>query len=109
MIDTPKHLNSPDDYLHAHAMAMAGAMDNAYMRARWQSLLDTASHYVFDRILAAGEQPPAPEPAFRVCEETNDAGTARTLFRLEADPNSTMSRLGFTSAEINNHLTELGV
>lgn len=108
MIGNPKHLNSKNDYLNVQALAMAGEADKASMMARWQSLLDTASHYVFDRVMAAGEQPPAPEPAYRVCEETREGVTTKTLFRLEADPNCAMARLGFTAAEINNHITELG-
>lgn len=61
------------------------------------ALRDKTQHYVFDRVLADGEEPDGPEPEYRV---TEDEEGARHQHRLEEDPNALIHRLGFTEAEV---------
>ncbi|WP_280564909.1 hypothetical protein [Chromohalobacter sp. 48-RD10] len=66
----------------------------AYLRA----LRDKTQHYVFDRVLAEGEEPDGPEPEYRV---TEDEDGARHQHVLVDDPNAPIHRLDFTAGEVN--------
>ncbi len=66
-----------------------------------RGLQDNTTRYVFDRILAAGEQPTGDEPQYRVL--TNDDGE-REQFTLEEDPTARIHRLGFTQAEVQQFI-----
>lgn len=97
MYGFPKHLNSRVDYENI-------VRDFGYcseVKAAYQALLNTDKHYIFDRVLATGEQPDGPEPEYRVMEERMPDGTIkRVQFKLIDNPNSKLKQLGFARHEV---------
>ena len=97
MIGCPKHLNSKQDYENI-------VKDFGYcneVKAAYQALLATDKHYVFDRILAEGEESDGIEPDYKVMSEESDGGTIRRMqYKLVDNPNSKLKRLGFTVKEV---------
>jgi len=66
-----------------------------------KGLRDKTKHYVFDRVLADGEDPDGGEPDYRVLEEEADDGsTVRRQYTLEDNPRAPIHRLGFTVDEV---------
>jgi hypothetical protein len=109
MIGAPKHLNTKDDYEYAHALATEGKIPADAMRKQWEGLLATRQVYAYDRDLGATEDPDGPEPEYRVITDTAEDGTeTRKQYKLGPNPGAAIDRLGYTVAEVEAKLAELG-
>ena len=109
MIGTPKYMNTKEDYEYAHRLALEGQISPAVMRRHWDGLLAHAYCYEFDRNLADGEPADGPEPDFIVMEVEQDDGTVvRRQEKRVRDVNSRLERLGYTEADVQAKIAELG-
>lgn len=109
MIGAPKHLNTKDDYEYAHAQAVKGKISAAAMRRHWEGLLATRQVYAYDRDLGDTESPDGPEPDYKVITDTQEDGTeVRRQCKLGPNPGAAIDRLGYTVAEVEAKLEELG-
>lgn len=62
-----------------------------------QSLIDNSKCYVFDKVLADGEQPTGPAPEYIVLAQED--GTRRQEHLID-DPAALIHRMGYTVAEV---------
>lgn len=74
-----------------------------------RGLLDTQKHYVFDKVLATAESPTGPEPDYVVRDVMlPDDTTERHQFALVDNPGALIYQLGYSVADVNALITQLG-
>ena len=103
----PKILQTREDFDSALALARAGEVSTQTVANHFAGLAESAQHYVFDKTLAAAEQPTGPMPAYCVIEATEQNPTRQQL-RLAVDPQARLFDLGYILAEVQSIVTELG-
>lgn len=104
----PAHLNTKQDYLSVHQLVLAGELPREELIAHYDALLNTRHEYVFNRLLAHGEEPDGPEPIYRVMEEENaDGSTVRAQYKLVENPDARLFRLGFSVEEVGSLIEEV--
>ncbi|SFD68235.1 hypothetical protein SAMN05660831_02100 [Thiohalospira halophila DSM 15071] len=104
MIGNPRHRRTLHDWQVAHSMALSGEMPTAKMAEEWRRLRDGRFAYFFDRELGADENPDGDPPEYIVL---TDEDGARRQQRRQEDPNSELSRLGLTAADVDAYIAEL--
>ncbi len=109
MIGIPRYLNTKDDCEGMHQLALAGQIPAEFGIKAWRGLLAGAYSYRYDRDLAATEAPDGPEPDFIVLDvEQPDGSIVRQQHKLTRDTSSRMDRLGYTEADVQQKIAELG-
>lgn len=89
----PHYLNSRQDYINIiDDFGHGELVERAY-----QGLLNSATHYQFDKVLEEGEEPTGTEPEYRVME---DEVSGRVQYKLVENPNGKIFKLGFTVEEV---------
>lgn len=92
-----------------HLMAFLDTDSATPQRISWgiqtlRALLATRECYVFDRILADGEESDGPEPQYRV---VTDEDGERRQNKLKSNPNGRIYRMGLTDAEVEDWIATL--
>ncbi len=108
MIGTPKYLNTKADYEYAHARALEGRIAHDAMRRHWEGLIHGAYCYRFDRLLRADEPADGPAPDFLVTEVEQDGAVVRRQQKRVRDAAARIDVLGYTEAEVQAKIGELG-
>lgn len=109
MIGEPKYLNTKDDFEGIHALAVSGKMPAEPMRQQWQGLLEGAYTYEFDKDLASGASPDGTAPDYIVLNvEQLDGTVVRRQEKRVRSTSSRLDRLGYTEAEVQAKIAELG-
>jgi hypothetical protein len=103
----PKILQTREDFDLTLALARAGEAHKPAVAKHFAGLAESARHYVFDKILAAQEPPTASMPAYCVIE-ASEQDPARRQLKLAVDPQARIFALGYTLAEVESIITELG-
>jgi hypothetical protein len=109
MYGVPKTLNTRADFDRVHDLAKAGRLPAEGVKKYWQGLLSGKDHYVFDRILADGEDPDGTPPDYIVLNvEQDDGTTERRQQKLMENPDARIFKLGYTAADVETKISELG-
>lgn len=109
MIGFPKYLNTKEDFEYLHARALAGEISLQSMLQQWEGLLSGAYCYQFDRNLGAAESPDGPAPDYVLMEiKQEDGSIIRRQEKRVRDVNARLDALGFTEAEVQSKISELG-
>lgn len=103
----PKTLQTREDFDLVLALARAGEAHKPSVAKHFAGLTESAHHYVFDKTLTAQGLPTGPMPAYCVIEATEQDPVRRQL-RLAVDPQARIFALGYTLAEVESIITELG-
>ena len=70
--------------------------------------LKTSRHkYVFDRVLADGEDPDGTEPEYRVLDSQGESQDERHQFKRVDDPDGRIFRLGLSESEVDQWINQL--
>jgi len=104
----PKILQTREDFDLTLALARAGEVHKPTVAKHFAGLIESAHHYVFDKTLTAQEPPTGPMPAYCVIEASEQDPERRQL-KLAVDPQARIFGLGYTLAEVESIITELGV
>ncbi len=103
----PKILQTRADFDLALSMARLGRIGPSVVVLHFDGLIESAQSFVFDRILTATEAPDGAMPAFCVTEAT-DQDLVRRQLKLVNDQGGRLFTLGYTLAEVQLIITELG-
>lgn len=102
----PKILQTREDFDLALLMARAGEASASVVARHFTALVESAHHFVFDRVLSAAEVPDGTLPNYCVTEATDQDPVRRQLKRA-VDAQARLFALGYTIAEIQTIITEL--
>jgi hypothetical protein len=104
---TPDALNTKQDVLNCHALALAGEIDRKELRQKLQDLLSDEKVWVFKADVSDTYKPLADE---KVMTQTDMAGvTKHVCFKFQDNPNARFLHMGFTKEELTNLITQLEV
>lgn len=104
----PKILQTREDFDLTLALARDGEAHKPAVARHFVGLTESARHYVFDKTLTADENPAGPMPDYCVTEPSEQDPVRRQL-KLSIDPQARLFSLGYTLAEVESIVTELGV
>lgn len=102
-----KILQTRADFDSALELARAGKAARHVVASHFAGLVESAHRYAFDRDLAADEAPAGGLPDYCVIEST-DLDPVRRQLKREVDPLARIFALGYTLAEVEAIVTELG-
>jgi hypothetical protein len=103
----PRILQTRADFDLALAMARSGEAHPPIVAAHFAGLIEASRTYVFDKVLAEGEAPDGSMPAYCVLEGS-EALPTRAQLKQVTDPVARLFALGYTVAEVETIITELG-
>lgn len=103
----PKILQTREDFDLMLALARAGEAGKPAVAKQFAGLVASAHHYVFDKTLTAQEQAAGAMPDYCVTEAT-EQDPMRHQLKLAVDPQARIFGLGYTLAEVESIITELG-
>lgn len=107
MVGIPKVLNTKEDVLNCHALALAGELDKEELKQKLQNLLSDEKVWVFKANVSDTYTPSANE---KVMTETDKTGaTKHVCFEIQDNPNARFLQMGFTKDELTNLITQLEV
>lgn len=107
MIGIPKVLNTKEDVLNCHALALAGELDKEGLKQKLQDLLSDEKVWVFKTDVLDTYTPLANE---KVMTEPDGTGaTKHVCFEIQDNPNARFLQMGFIKEELTNLITQLEV
>ncbi len=111
MINMPDYLQTRQDFDNLHGRIISGKSKprKAELIREYQALLNGQKMYFYDRDLGQEEEPDGPEPEYRVVSGVDDETQQefRKQYRLQDNPAARIIKLGFTSEEVEQRITEL--
>lgn len=106
MVGIPEFLNTKEDVLYCHALALAGELKEG-CKEKLQDLLSDEKVWVFKADVLDTYTPSANE---QVMTETDETGATKYVcFELQDNPNARFLQMGFTKEELINLITQLEV
>lgn len=103
----PKILQTRADFDESLALARSGQAHADTVARHFAGLVESAHHYAFEKLLSEGQEPDGAMPEYCVLEPT-EQNPARTQLKLSIDPQARLFALGYTVAEVESIITELG-
>lgn len=103
----PKILQTRADFDSALELARSGEASRGTVASHFAGLVESAHRYAFDRDLAEGEAADGDLPAYCVIEAT-ELDLVRQQLKREVDSSARLFALGYTLAEVESIVTELG-
>lgn len=107
MVGIPNVLNTKQDVLNCHTLALAGELDRKELRQKLQDLLSDEKVWVFKADVSNTYKPLANE---KIMTQTDMAGvTKHVCFELKDNPNARFLQMGLAKNELTNLITQLEV
>ena len=106
MVGIPYHLNTKEDVLTCHALALSGEIDSAQLKQKLQNLLSDEKVWSFKSVVSSTYVAGANE---QVMTE-KDAATEQerhVLYELKSNPNACFLVMGFQRAELQSLIDQL--
>jgi hypothetical protein len=103
----PRILQTRADFDLALALARTGEAHPPIVATHFAGLIEASRSYAFDKVLADSQAPDGPMPAYCVLE-ASEALPTRTQLKQVTDPEARLFALGYTVAEVETIITELG-
>ncbi len=103
----PRVLQTRADFDEALAMVASGEAHASQVIPHFAGLIESSKHYVFDKLLPEGTEPDGGMPTYCVLEPTEQT-PARVQLVQATDPEARIFSLGYTVAEVESIITELG-
>lgn len=101
----PKVLNTKEDVLNCHTLALSGELDRASLKQKLQNLFSDEKVWVFKAEVSDTYTPAANE---KVMTETDAAGvTKHVCFELQDNPNARFLQMGLTKTELESLINQL--
>lgn len=107
MHGTPRILQTRADFDEALRMARDGEAHPPIVAAHFAGLIESSKHYVFDKLLPEGTVPDGGMPTYCVLAVTEQTPVRVQLVQA-TDPEARIFSLGYTVAEVESIITELG-
>lgn len=105
MINTPKALQTKQDFDRALASAQEDLSQKAIVVKHFKGLIEGAYQYDFDRNLGETEEPDGIMPDYFVVEASED--TPRHQLRRVENPSARIFQLGYTISEVQAIIDQL--
>jgi hypothetical protein len=107
MIGIPYNLNTKEDVLTCHSLALSGELDKTQLKQKLQNLLSDEKVWVFKEEVSESYVPSENE---KVMVETDEAGNTKYVcYVLQDNPYARYLQMGFTKEELTNLIAQLEV
>lgn len=101
----PAYLNTKEDVLNCHALALSGELDRAGLKQKLQSLSSDEKVWVYRADVSDAYIPAENE---KVMIETDMTGAAKHVcFELRENPNARFLQMGLTKTELESLINQL--
>lgn len=104
MVRIPYHLNTKEDVLTCHSLALAGELDGAQLKQKLQNLLSDEKVWSFKSVVSSTYAAGANE---KVMTEQDAGQEKHVLYELKSNPNARFLVMGFQKAELQSLIDQL--
>lgn len=104
MVGIPKHLNTKEDVLTCHSLALAGELDGAQLKQKLKDLLSDEKVWSFKSVVSSTYTAGDNE---KVITEQVEGQEKHLLYELKSNPNARFIVMGFQKAELQSLIDQL--
>ena len=106
MVGVPYHLNTKEDVLTCHALALAGELDVEHLKQKLQNLLSDEKVWSFKAVVSSTYVAGANEQVMTAKDAATDQ-ERHILYELKSNPNARFLVMGFQRAELQSLIDQL--